>query len=200
VKHFAPAAERNKAGIAEVLAALLPPGAPLILEVASGSGQHAVHLARTFPACTWQPSDLDAGALASIEAYRAEAGLPNLRPPLTLDAASDHWPITQADVVVAFNMVHISPWAACLGLLRGAGRVLPAGGPLALYGPFAIDGDYTADSNIAFDQRLRAENPTWGVRELREIERAAAPAGLALAEVVPRAANNHVVIFRRRSG
>jgi cyclopropane fatty-acyl-phospholipid synthase-like methyltransferase len=196
MKRLAPAAERNKQAIAEVLAEVLPP-AGVVLEIASGSGQHSAFFARAFPALTWQPSDLDAEALASIEEYRVEAGLSNLRSPVRLDAASDQWPAGQIDAVMCINMIHIAPWAACLGLLRGAARILPAGGPLVLYGPYSIDGDFTAPSNIAFDQRLRGENPEWGVRELRDIERAAALVGLALDRCVPRPANNHVVVFRR---
>jgi hypothetical protein len=196
MKRVAPAAERNKEPIAEVLAEVLP-AAGVALEIASGSGQHAAFFAAAFPSLTWQPSDLDPDNLASIEAYVGEAGLPNLRPPIRLDAAADDWPVVRVDAVVCINMIHISPWSACLGLLRGAGRVLPQGHPLVLYGPFAIDGDYTAASNVAFDQRLRQENAAWGVRELREVERAGLDAGLALERVVPRPANNHVVVFRR---
>jgi hypothetical protein len=195
MKRVAAAAERNRIAIAEILDGVLP-RAGFVLEIASGSGQHATFFARRFPALTWQPSDLDAGALASIEAYRSEETLPNLRLPLLLDAAGDNWPIASADAVVCINMIHISPWSACTGLLRGAARVLPSGAPLVLYGPFAIDGDFTAPSNIAFDQRLRGENPEWGVRELREIERAATDVGLHLERCVARPANNHVVVFR----
>jgi hypothetical protein len=196
MKRVAPAAERNRTAIAEILQRVLPP-AGLVLEIASGSGQHASFFARTFPALTWQPTDLDDDARASIAAYRAEDGLPNLQAPLRLDASKDDWPVTRADAVVCINMIHIAPWAACLGLLRGAVRVLPPAGPLVLYGPFAIDGDFIADSNVAFDQRLRGENPQWGVRELREVERAATDVGLRLDRCVARPANNQVVVFRR---
>lgn len=197
MKRVAPAAERNKVAIAEVLEDVLP-ASGVVLEIASGSGQHSAFFAQTFPALTWQPSDLDSEALASIEAYRAEGGLANLLPAVRLDAASAEWPLARADVVVSINMIHIAPWDACVGLLRGAARVLPDGGPLVLYGPFSIDGDFTAPSNVAFDQRLRGDNPQWGVRELRDIERTAADAGLDLDRCVPRPANNHVVVFRRR--
>jgi cyclopropane fatty-acyl-phospholipid synthase-like methyltransferase len=196
MKRVAPAADRNKLAIAEVLAEVLP-ATGVVLEIASGSGQHSAFFARRFGALTWQPSDLDTEALASIEAYRTEAGLTNLRPPVRLDAASAEWPLARVDAVVCINMIHIAPWPACVGLLRGAGRVLPDRGPLVLYGPFSIDGDFTAPSNIAFDQRLRGDNPQWGVRELRDVERAAADAGLDLDRLVPRPANNHVVVFRR---
>jgi SAM-dependent methyltransferase len=196
MKRVAPAAERNRTAIAEVLQEVLPPSG-LVLEIASGSGQHATFFARTFPALTWQPSDLDQDARASIAAYRREEALPNLLAPLRLDASGDDWPVARADAVVCINMIHIAPWTACLGLLRGAVRVLPPAGPLVLYGPFAIDGDFIADSNVAFDEQLRAQNPQWGVRELRDVERAAADAGLRLDRRVPRPANNQVVAFRR---
>jgi SAM-dependent methyltransferase len=199
MKRVAPAAERNKEAIAEVMAEVLP-AAGVVLEIASGSGQHGVFFASRFAALTWQPSDLEPEALASIEAYRTEMRLANLRPPVQLDATADRWPVERADAVVCINMIHIAPWAACLGLLRGAGRVLPPGGPLVLYGPYTIDGDWTAPSNVAFNQRLQAENPAWGVRELRDIERAAAAAGLTLDRCVARPANNHVVVFRSRPG
>jgi SAM-dependent methyltransferase len=196
MKRVAAAADRNKEAIAEVLAEVLPRSG-LVVEVASGTGQHAAHFAARFPAVTWQPTDLSPEARASIEAYRGELGLPNLLSPLPLDAAGAAWPVARAEAVLCINMIHIAPWAACLGLLRGAGRILPVEAPLVLYGPFAIDGDFTAPSNVAFDQRLRGEDPAWGVRELREVERAALEAGLRLDRVVPRPANNHVVVFRR---
>jgi hypothetical protein len=195
MKRHAPAAERNKEAIAEVLVEVLP-AAGLVLEVASGTGQHAAFFAGRFPALTWQPSDQDDEALASIAAHRADAALANLRAPVRLDVTGE-WPLERADAVLCSNMIHIAPWAACLALLRGAARILSAGAPLVLYGPYSIDGDFTAPSNIAFDERLRAEDPAWGVRELREVERAAASEGLRLERVVPRPANNHVVVFRR---
>lgn len=196
MKRVAAAAERNRLAIAEVLREVLPPQG-LVLEVASGSGQHAAFFAHTFPGLSWQPTDRDDGALASIAAYRSEERLPNLQAPVRLDACDAAWPLARADAVVCINMIHIAPWAACLGLLRGAAGVLPPGGPLVLYGPFAIDGDFIADSNVAFDQKLRAEDPRWGVRELRDVEKAAGEVGLRLDRCVLRPANNHVVVFRR---
>jgi SAM-dependent methyltransferase len=196
MKLFAAAAERNKLPIAEALAELVP-DMGLVLEVASGSGQHAAHLASHFGRLDWQPSDVDPRALASIEAYRADAQLPNLLPPLVLDALSDEWPIESAEMVLSINMIHIAPWQACLGLLRGSARLLRARARLVLYGPFAIDGDYVAASNVAFDHRLRAENPEYGVRELRDVESAATRAGFVLERVMPRPANNQIVVFRR---
>jgi hypothetical protein len=195
VKRCAPAADRNKDAILEVLSEVLPERG-LVLEVASGSGQHAVHFAAALPGLVWQPSDADAQALDSIGAYIAQAELPNLRPPLLLDARSDTWPLDSAAAVVCINMIHIAPWSACLGLLRGASRVLPKGGPLVLYGPYSIHGDFTAPSNVEFDRGLRGQNDDWGVRELDEIERSAAEFGLRLERVVPRPANNHVLVLR----
>ncbi len=197
-KQVAPAAERNAEPIREVLERVLP-ARGVVLEVASGTGQHAAHMARAFPQLGWQPSDPDAGALDSIEAWRAEAGLANLRPPIELDAAAGVWPIAAADAVVCINMIHIAPWQAVLGLLRGAGRILPEGGLLYLYGPYRFRGAFTAPSNAAFDASLRARDPAWGVRDLHdEIVPAAEQAGFELEEVVAMPANNHSIIFRRR--
>jgi hypothetical protein len=179
-----------------VLAEVLP-AAGVVLEIASGSGQHAAHFAATFPALVWQPSDVADSALGSIAAYRAEARLANLAAPLRLDVTGVDWPISEAAAIVCINMIHIAPFTACLGLVRGAARILPSGAPLVLYGPYVIDGDFIAASNVAFDRRLREENPEWGVRELRDVERAARAAGFELERVVPRPANNQVVVFRR---
>jgi len=197
VKRCAPAAERNKEPILEVLRHELPEHG-LVLELASGSGQHAAFFAAGLPALVWQPSDADPPALESINAYVAEVGLPNLRRALLLDARSETWPVEAADALVCINMIHIAPWSACLGLLRGASRLLPAGGPLVLYGPFSIHGDFTAQSNVEFDRALRAQNEEWGLRELADIERSAAEIGLELDKVVARPANNHVVVLRQR--
>jgi cyclopropane fatty-acyl-phospholipid synthase-like methyltransferase len=196
-KRVAPAAERNKEAILEVLSEVLAPGG-LVLEVASGSGQHAVFFTRALSNVTWQPSDADEGALASIRAYCAEAALSNLRPPIRLDASAPSWPIERADAMVSINMIHIAPWEACLGLFQGGARILQPEAPLVLYGPFAIDGDFIAPSNVEFDRRLRNENAAWGVRELRDVERAADERGFRLDRVVARPANNQVVVLRRR--
>jgi Protein of unknown function (DUF938). len=194
-RQHAPATERNRAPILEVLRRVLPPQG-LVLEVASGTGQHAVAFAEALPHLTWQPSDPDPQLRASIQAWSASAGLGNLRDPLDLDAAARNWPLDRADAVVCINMIHIAPWAAGLGLLDGAARLLPAGAPLLLYGPFMRDGRHTAPSNAAFDDNLKARNPAWGVRDLGEVERAAA--GFTLAEVVEMPANNLTVVLRRR--
>lgn len=195
MKHHAPATSRNREPIREVLARVLPATGEVV-EIASGSGEHAVFFAGAFPALTWQPTDADATARASIAAWRAEAGLANLREPLALDAGSATWPITAADAVICINMIHISPWEATLGLLTGAARVLAAGGLLYLYGPYLVDGE-TAPSNRAFDRSLRDRDPRWGVRELRDVEAAAATLHFALREIVAMPANNLSVVLRR---
>lgn len=196
-KSVAPAAERNAEPIREVLARVLP-ARGLVLEVASGSGQHAVHMARAFPQLSWQPSDPDPIALDSIAAWRDEAGLRNLLAPVELDVTREPWPIAAADAVVCINMIHIAPWEAALALFRGAGRLLAAGGLLYLYGPYRFHGAFTAPSNAAFDASLRARHPAWGVRDTDDIEPAAAAAGFTLEETVAMPANNHSLIFRRR--
>lgn len=194
-RRHAPATERNRTPILEVLRRTLPPQG-LVLEVASGTGQHAAAFAEALPGVIWQPSDPDPALRDSIRAWAAAATLPNLREPLDLDAASAGWPIRSADAVVCINMIHIAPWDAALGLFAGAERLLPAGGPLLLYGPFQRGGRHTAPSNAAFDADLKARNPAWGVRDLDAVERAAA--GFTLAEVAEMPANNLTVVLRRR--
>ncbi len=195
-RQFAPAAARNRDPILAVLRRVLPPQG-LVLEVASGTGEHGVHMAAALPAIRWLPTDPSEEARASIAAWRAHAGPPNLLEPLALDAASDDWPVSRADAVVCINMIHIAPWEAALGLIRGAARLLPAGGPLALYGPYRRGGAHTAPSNAAFDESLRSRNPAWGVRDLDDVEEAAAAADFSGAEVVEMPANNLIVVFRR---
>jgi hypothetical protein len=168
-----------------------------LLEVASGTGEHAACFAGLFPRLLWQPTDPDPDALASIAAWRQEAGLTNLLQPLRLNAAQEPWPLASADAILCVNMVHISPWTATAGLMRGAGRVLPAGAPLILYGPFRRAGIPTAPSNEAFDASLRARDPTWGLRDLEEIAAEAARNGLGLERIVPMPANNLSVVFRK---
>ncbi len=187
---------RNAEPITDQLRSILP-ARGLVLEVASGTGEHIVHFARAFPDLVFQPSDPDPAALASIEAWRAAEGPPNLLAPIELDAASDSWPVARADAIWCINMVHISPWAATLGLLAGAGRLLPAGGKLYLYGAYRQRGVPTAASNEAFDRSLRGRNPEWGVRQLEDVIAAASDRGLALEHIVPMPANNLSVIFAR---
>ena len=195
-RRSAPAALRNRGAIASVLEDWLPQSG-LVLEIASGTGEHAVHFARRFPQLEWQPSDLDEGALTSVAAWRAESGLPNLRVPIRIDAACGDWPIARADAVLSINMVHISPWASALGLLTGAARVLPPGAPLILYGPWLEEGVEPAASNIAFDCDLRNRNPEWGLRRVEDFAAAARDAGFELEERRPMPANNLMLHFRR---
>ena len=196
MKRQAPATERNRDPIAAVLRALLPERG-VALEIASGTGEHAVHFARAFPGLQWQPSDPDAAALLSIAAWREEAGLANLAEPLTLDAASETWPIARADAILCINMVHISPWAATQGLMRGAARLLPAAAPLILYGPYRRAGVPTAPSNEAFDRSLKARDPAWGLRDLEEVTAEAKGRGLRFERLFEMPANNLVLVFRR---
>jgi len=192
----APAVARNRDAILAVLRGILP-ARGLLLEVASGSGEHALHFAPAFPGLTFQPSDPDPDARASIDAWCA--GVPNIRPALALDATAPNWPVARADAVLCINMIHISPWASCEGLLRGAARALPPGAPLILYGPFKRGGAHTAPSNEAFDADLRARDPDWGVRDLEEVAAAAAATGFGPPEITAMPANNLTVAFRRAS-
>ncbi|WGM41009.1 DUF938 domain-containing protein [Caulobacter sp. NIBR1757] len=192
-----PATARNKDLILEVLRAHLP-ASGLVLEVASGAGEHAVHMAASLPGLTWQPSDPDSQALASIAAWRAQAGTVNLLAPLELDAARpDNWPVRSADAIVCINMIHISPWAATEGLFTGAGRLLPDEGVLVTYGPYLEDEVETAPSNLAFDTSLKSRNPAWGLRRRENVEALAARHGLALHARVAMPANNLSLVFRR---
>ena len=192
-----PAAERNKQPIADVLARVLPP-AGLVLEIASGLGQHAEHFARTFPNLTWQPSELDAEALAVLAERVRRAALPNLRAPLELDVRDDTPPTSTIAAVVCINMIHIAPWWACAALLLHAERLLAPGAPLVLYGPFKRAGQHTAPSNAAFDADLRARDPEWGVRDLDDVVALARRHSFELTEVVPMPANNLTVVLTRQ--
>ena len=195
-RRSAPAALRNREPIAEVLAEWLPPSG-LVLEIASGSGEHAVHFAERFPDLDWQPSDVHPDALASIAAWREEAGLPNVRPPLVIDAASTDWPIDRADALLNINMVHISPWASALGLLAGAARILQAGAPLIMYGPWLKDDIATVESNLAFDADLKRRDPEWGLRRVEDFAEAAAARGLTFEATRAMPANNLMLLLRR---
>jgi hypothetical protein len=194
MKKSAPAALRNREPIREVLARHLP-ATGTVVTIAEGSGEHAVHFAQNFPALTWQPTDIDPEALASIAAWREEMALPNLAAPIELDVTAERWPVDNAAAVTCINMVHISPWEASLGLFAGAARTLSSGGLLYLYGPYKFGGKFTAPSNEAFDASLRSRDPRWGVRDVKDLE--AAAVGFALREVVAMPANNHSLVFRR---
>lgn len=196
MKRHAPAAARNGTAIAAVLAGELPPTGT-VLEIASGSGEHAVRFAREFPALFWQPSDADPEAVASIAAWTDDSALANLRPPIQLDAAAKEWPRIEADAILCVNMVHIAPWIAAQGLFAGAGRILSAGAPLIIYGPFIESGTKTAASNIAFDASLKARDPRWGLRDMADIDRLAAVAGLTRTARHPMPANNLTLVYRK---
>lgn len=195
-KRHAPATLRNREAIAEVLAGELPE-AGLVLEIASGTGEHALFFSESFPQLTWQPSDPDPSALASIEAWRLEQGRENLAAPIELNAEARDWPIKRADAIFCANMIHIAPWAAALGLIAGAGRILQSGAPLILYGPYFEAEREPAASNLAFDESLRSRNATWGIREREEMDRLAAEHGFALAARHEMPANNLSLIYRK---
>jgi hypothetical protein len=196
VRRRAPAAERNRDAILSVLTRVLPQSG-VVLEVASGTGQHAVHCAAALPGLVWQPSDADAEARESIAAWRAHSGLANLNAPLALDVCNDDWGIANVAAIVCINMIHIAPWEAAEALFRGAGACLDAGGVLYLYGPYRRNGAHTAPSNEAFDQQLRARDPRWGVRDMEAVEALGEKAGLAFVETVAMPANNFSVVFKK---
>jgi hypothetical protein len=194
-KRFAPATERNRDAIVAVLRGVLPLSG-LVLEVASGSGEHAVHFAEAFPDLDWQPTDPDPAALASIAAWAGEAPLPNLRPPIRLDASAP-WPIDRADAILCINMVHISSWNATVGLFTQGARHLQKGAPLILYGPYFRKDHPTVPSNLAFDESLRARNAEWGIRWLEDVNELAERQGFAVEAVYAMPANNLTVAYRR---
>lgn len=168
-----------------------------MLEIASGTGEHACYFAASLPQITWQPSDMDAAAIASVEAYRQDAELTNLASAIHLDVTAETWPITQADAMLCVNMIHISPWFCCEHLMRGAAQILSSGNPLVLYGPFKKGGQHTAPSNAMFDESLRQQNPDWGVRDIADVESAGAAVGLRLDPLIPMPSNNFCAVFRQ---
>ncbi len=202
VRHDAPSARRNADAILAVLAEVLPE-AGTVLEIGSGTGQHVVAFAAAHPGMTWQPSDPDPLARAGIAAWVAEAGVDNVRPPAAIDAAAAGWHAAidgPVDGIVCINVLHISPWSTCEGLIDGAARLLRPDAPLYLYGPYMRGGEHTAPSNAEFDRSLRFRNPAWGVRDLDEVAARAAGRGIDLDRVVEMPANNLSVILRRRQG
>jgi hypothetical protein len=196
---FSPAADRNKAPILEVLTGVLP-GPTAVLEIASGTGQHAEHFAAARADWDWQPTDADAGALASIASRTA--ALTNVRPPLMLDVRAPRWPepLGRFDAFYCANLLHIAEWATCAALMQGAARHLLPGGAIVLYGPYLVDGEPTAPGNVAFDADLRERNPAWGLRRLAEVIAESEHAGLALERRVDMPANNLLLVFRRSLG
>lgn len=195
-RRVAPHVARNAAPIEEILREVLPERG-LALEIASGTGEHIVHFARGFSKLLWQPSDAEPAARRSIEAWRVEAGLFNLLPAIALDARAAKWPVPRADAILAINMIHISPWAATAGLMRGAAGLLEAGAPLYLYGAYRQAGVATVPSNEAFDASLKARDPAWGLRDLDDVVAEAERNGLRLDRVTPMPANNLSVVLRK---
>ena len=198
-----PAVARNRDPILAILRRTLPRSGT-VLEIASGTGEHAMHFAANLPALTWQPTDRDTDALRSIVAYRTAANLPNLKPPILLDACSRPWPKVGTSnprivAIVAINMIHIAPWAAAEGLIAGARDLLDPDSVLFLYGPFRENGIHTAAGNAAFDASLKARDPEWGVRDLDEVTTLAKQHGFDFVERVAMPANNLSVVLRRQS-
>ncbi|TDY22709.1 uncharacterized protein DUF938 [Paraburkholderia sp. BL6665CI2N2] len=198
LRQHSPSAERNREPILAVLRAVLPANGR-VLEIASGTGQHAIWFARAMPGLDWQPSDADADARASIGAWVAHEGLTNVRAPLALDVRQPDWGVDTLDAVVCINMIHISPWSAAQALFAGAGRRLVDGGVLYLYGPYKRGGAHTSPSNDAFDQQLRGRDPEWGVRDMEEVVALGASVGLVCDEPIAMPANNFSLVFRKRA-
>lgn len=196
-RRFSPSTARNRDPILAVLRGVLPREGE-VLEIAAGTGEHAVHFAKHLPHLRWQPSDPDPDARASITAWRASAALANLVPAVALDVTAEPWPVARADAIVCINMIHIAPWGATEALMAGAARTLPPAGVLFLYGPYRREGRHTAPSNEAFDADLRRRNPAWGVRDLGEVSAVAARNGLDFQQIVEMPANNLSVVFARR--
>jgi hypothetical protein len=195
-RQYAPATVRNRDFILDVLRDVLPTTG-VILEIASGSGEHVVHFARNLPSLVFQPSDPEPDALLSVAAWMKAAEVTNVRAPIVLDASRSPWPIASVDGIICINMVHISPWDASVGLMRGAAAILPPGSPLYLYGPYKRKGFATAPSNEAFDRNLRDRNPIWGLRDLGEIAAIAQSAGFSIPDIKEMPANNLSIVFRR---
>lgn len=196
LRRYAPAALRNRDPILNVLRQILPPKG-LVLEVASGTGEHIVHFAHHLANLEWQPSDPSALARESIAAWIEAERLANIQPPIELDAAQDTWPVDQVAAILCINMVHISPWEATVGLIRGAGRILHPGGTLYLYGPYRRSGQPLEPSNAAFDRDLRKRDTRWGLRKLDDIIQCATDHGLIFEQSIDMPANNLSVIFRK---
>lgn len=199
-KRSPPAAVRNAGPITEVLTRVFSKqlrDSGTVLEIAAGSGHHAATFAQAMPQFIWQPSDPSAEARDSISAHVEDLGLSNLKPPLDLDVCASIWPVTTVNAILCINMIHISPWEATLGLFSGAERALPSAAPLVAYGPYSVDGDFIAESNVAFDQSLKARNPAWGIRDVKDVAAAAQEKGFWLEETVTMPANNLMLVFKK---
>lgn len=196
MKQHAGAAERNRGPIADVLSTLLDEHAR-VLEIGSGTGQHAAYFTERMPGLTWQPSDARPDAIASIDAHRSDARRHGFLAPVLLDVETSAWPAGPFDAVFSANVIHIAPWSVCVALVTGAARVLRAGGKLLFYGPFRFNGVLSPESNVAFDARLRGDDARWGIRDVVDVAAVARAVGFGEphAHVMP--ANNHVVVFER---
>lgn len=195
-RQHSPAAARNAEPILAVLRDWLPPASD-VLEIASGSGEHAVHFARALPGLTWHPSDPDPDARRSIRAWCDHHGLANVAEPLDLDVCVTPWPREHADAIVCINLLHVAPWAATQALMAGAGRVLPVGGRLVVYGPFRVEGAHTAESNARFDRQLRVRDPAWGIRDSADVTACARGNGLVPVDTREMPANNRTLVYER---
>jgi 16S rRNA G966 N2-methylase RsmD len=199
-RQYSPATQRNRQPIFDVLTKVLLSGSN-ILEIASGTGEHAIFFASQLKSCHWIPSDINPLARESIKAWKNTQAVDNLNLPLSIDVTQENWQQQlknkEIDAIININMIHIAPWTACLGLMTGAGQILPSGGILYLYGPYKRNGEHTAPSNDSFDRSLREQNPLWGVRDLEAVIEAAAAAKLRLQKVIEMPANNFSVIFSR---
>ena len=199
-RQYAPATQRNREPIFQVLSQALSPKSK-VLEIASGTGEHAVYLASQLPSCRWTPSDVNPLAYESIVAWKNASSIDNLDLPLLIDVTQTDWQQQvndrSIDAIVNINMIHIAPWEACLGLMKGAAQILPADGMLYLYGPYKRNGEHTAPSNANFDRSLRDRNPLWGVRDLETVVETAAMHDFKLQQVIKMPANNLSVVFNR---
>ena len=199
-RQYAPATQRNREPIFEILSRVLVQKSN-ILEIASGTGEHAVYFASRLKSYRWIPSDTNPTSWESIVAWKQAEAVANLEQPLSIDVTQANWQQQVAelniDAIVNINMIHIAPWQACLGLMTGAGQILPPGGVLYLYGPYKRNGEHIAPSNANFDRSLRDRNSEWGVRDLEAVEEAAAAENLRLQQVIEMPANNLSVIFSR---
>ncbi|MEZ5710748.1 MAG: DUF938 domain-containing protein [Blastomonas sp.] len=196
-KRHAPATLRNRDAILDVLREELPQSG-MVLELASGSGEHIVHFARALPGLEWQPSDISAEACASADAWREAEGLANVRSPLMIDSMASAWPVERADAMLCINMVHIAPWEAAIGTFAGAASILPGDAPLIFYGPYLRPDVETAPSNLAFDANLRGRDSRWGLRDLDAMDALGAEHGFARTRLVEMPANNLTLVYRRQ--
>lgn len=193
---YSAACERNREALLDVLRRVFPHEGRVI-EIAAGTGMHALHFSRNLPDLQWVPTDPDSEARESIEAWRQDAGLANLEPAQELDTREEPWGVGEADAILCSNMIHIAPWESCIGLFRGADRILRDGGVVVTYGPYRFPGREPVPSNENFDVSLRFRNPEWGVRSIDDVSKVARDWGFSRLETVPMPANNHSVVWRR---